>query len=87
LPREVLRQAYNLEYGDDCLEIQSSSLQKGDRVVVIDDVLATGGTAHAVEQICERAGAQVLGHRFFIELQALNGRQKLQYPVQALVKL
>jgi adenine phosphoribosyltransferase len=87
LPREVLKQAYNLEYGDDCLEVHATSLAKGDRVIIIDDVLATGGTAHAVELICERAGAKVLGHRFFIELEALEGRKKLQHPVQSLLKL
>lgn len=87
LPRAVLKQAYNLEYGDDCLEMHVSSLSKTDRVVIIDDVLATGGSAHAVEQLCERSGAEILGHRFFIELAALEGRKKLHFPAESLLVL
>jgi adenine phosphoribosyltransferase len=87
LPRETYQAKYGLEYGTDCLAIHKTSLSSQDKVVIVDDVLATGGTARAVEQLCEQAGCTVLGHRFFIELEALEGRKKLTAPVASVLKL
>lgn len=77
LPRETLRVSYGLEYGKDSLEIHADACRKGERVLVVDDVLATGGTAHAAGELADRLGAEVAGMAFFIELQALKGRSRL----------
>jgi adenine phosphoribosyltransferase len=78
LPGETVSFRYDLEYGSDTLEIHKDSVMKGERVLIIDDVLATGGTAHAVERLCESLGAEVMGHRFFLELSFLHGRERLK---------
>jgi adenine phosphoribosyltransferase len=83
LPWTVHRQAYGLEYGSDVLELHVDSLEAGSRVVVIDDVLATGGTAHAACQLVERCGAVVAGVVVLVELAGLQGRAKLNVPVTA----
>lgn len=83
LPRATIRESYELEYGTDTLEIHKDALKPGDRVTIIDDVLATGGTASAVERLCERTGAQVLGSVFLMSIEPLNGKSKLKYPCQA----
>lgn len=85
LPRETVRQTYDLEYGTDTLEMHKDSIRKGDRVVILDDVLATGGTASAVENLCEKLGAQVLGSVFLMEIAFCAGRNKLRYPSQSLL--
>ena len=77
LPRETLRVSYGLEYGKDSLEIHTDACRRGERVLVVDDVLATGGTAHAAGELADRLGAEVAGMVFFIELQALKGRSRL----------
>ena len=77
LPWEVEREEYALEYGTDLLEIHRDAVQPGERVLVIDDVLATGGTAAATVRLAERLGAEVAGLGFLIELGFLGGRSKL----------
>lgn len=78
LPAPVFRESYSLEYGTDEMEVHQDSLSANDRVMIVDDVLATGGTANAAIRLCQRAGAEVLGFRFVIELVALSGRSKLE---------
>jgi len=77
LPWKVEREEYALEYGTDLLEIHQDAVQPGERVLVIDDVLATGGTAAATVRLAERLGATVAGLGFVIELSFLDGRSKL----------
>jgi adenine phosphoribosyltransferase len=77
LPAKTLRASYALEYGTDTLEIHEDALDKGDRVLIVDDVIATGGTAHAVGELVDRLGAKVVAFAFLVELTFLNGREKL----------
>jgi len=77
LPGKVIQQSYDLEYGSDTIEIQEGALPEGARVLVIDDLLATGGTAAAACALIEKAGAEVVGCAFIVELASLNGRSKL----------
>lgn len=77
LPYDVQSISYNLEYGSASLEMHVDAIGPEDRVLVVDDVLATGGTAHASCQLIEKLGAQVVGCAFVIELTALRGREKL----------
>lgn len=77
LPRSVEREEYSLEYGSDCLEIHSDALAAGDSVLIVDDVLATGGTAAATVALVEKLGASVVGLAFVIELDFLGGRARL----------
>ena len=77
LPGEVIRHHYDLEYGQDVVEIQAEAIAPGERVIVLDDLLATGGTARAASDLAERVGAEVVGVSVFIELGALGGRAKL----------
>lgn len=77
LPREVLRADYGLEYGKDSLEIHRDACGPGERVLISDDVLATGGTAEACLRLADELGAEVVGLSFFIELAALGGRARL----------
>ncbi len=86
LPREVTSVEYALEYGVDALEVHSDAIRDGSRVMVHDDLLATGGTAGALCGLVERAGAVVAGCAFVIELAFLNGREQLSdYDVRSLV--
>jgi adenine phosphoribosyltransferase len=86
LPWEIEREEYELEYGTDLLEIHRDAVAPGDRVVVIDDVLATGGTAGATIRLVEKLGGTVIGLGFVIELGFLHGREKLAgYDVLSLV--
>lgn len=87
LPRTTFRETYTLEYGSDALEVHEDALTADDRVVLVDDVLATGGTAAATERLCERNGAQVLNSVFLMEIEALRGREKLRYPSVALIQV
>jgi adenine phosphoribosyltransferase len=77
LPRETRRVEYGLEYGKDHLEVHADAFRPGDRVLIADDVLATGGTAAAAATLVETLGAHVIGLTFFIELAALQGRSRL----------
>lgn len=78
LPGATLSQAYDLEYGSAEIEVHAEDLSAGDRVLVIDDVLATGGTAEASLQLIRRAGAEVAGLAILMELGFLRGRQRLE---------
>lgn len=78
LPAAVLGEAYTLEYGDDRLEIHADAVAGGDQVLVVDDVLATGGTAAASVRLLEQLGARVLGLAFALELAPLDGRSRLE---------
>jgi len=77
LPGRTLRERYALEYGEDSLEIHADALEHGARVAIVDDLLATGGTAHAAARLVERLGAKVESMLFLIELKGLGGRDKL----------
>lgn len=86
LPRNTISASYDLEYGSNALEIHSDSIWEGARVLVVDDLLATGGTARAMCQLVENAGGVVAGVAFFIELLALRGRDVLRpYEVISLI--
>ena len=86
LPFKTLSHTYELEYGTDTLEIHADALDSTSRVLIIDDVLATGGTARATSQLIEKLKAKVAGMAFVIELEFLNGRSKLLgYDVTALL--
>lgn len=77
LPRTVLREAYALEYGTDALEMHSDALQPGSRVLIVDDVLATGGTAMAAARLVQLAASVVAGFGFLIEIEALGARRQM----------
>jgi adenine phosphoribosyltransferase len=77
LPSRTVRAAYDLEYGSDALEIHDDAVRNGQRVLIVDDLLATGGTAHATASLVRRLGGEVHALAFLIELAALNGRQRL----------
>jgi adenine phosphoribosyltransferase len=85
LPHEVVRVDYGLEYGTATLEIHVDALKPGQRVLVVDDLLATGGTARATVELVERMGAHVVGCCFLVELGFLRGRERLGAPVRSLV--
>lgn len=84
LPAKTLKETYSLEYGTDSLEIHEDALQKGDRVLIVDDLLATGGTAAAACNLVSRTGAEIVGCAFVIELKDLNGKDKLPKDAQIL---
>jgi adenine phosphoribosyltransferase len=87
LPWAVVREEYSLEYGTDQLEIHRDALAPGDSVVIVDDVLATGGTAAATIKLVEGLGATVAGLLFLIELEALGGRALLSsHSVDSVIK-
>ncbi len=78
LPWKRHRVEYALEYGTDVIEVHVDSIVKGERVLVVDDVLATGGTAAAAGRVVEQAGGRLVGMAFLLELDFLNGRQRLE---------
>jgi adenine phosphoribosyltransferase len=78
LPAKSIRESYDLEYGKDALEIHEDAITPGQRVLVVDDVLATGGTAAAATQLVRKLGGELYGLAFLIELQFLNGKAKLE---------
>ena len=86
LPWSTVEATYELEYGTDTLEVHTDALGSGSRVIVLDDVLATGGTAQAKIELVEQLGGVVVGALFVIELAFLNGRERLDgYDVHALI--
>jgi adenine phosphoribosyltransferase len=92
LPGATLRQAYDLEYGSAEIEVHAEDLAAGDRVLIVDDVLATGGTAEAAIQLIRRAGAEVCGLAVLMELGFLGGRARLEpildgAPLEALLQV
>ena len=87
LPREVLTYDYQLEYGHNTLCMHKDAVKPGDRVVIMDDLLATGGTVEATIELVKEAGAEVVGLGFMIELVDLNGRENTQHdPVKVLMQ-
>lgn len=77
LPREVIVEEYDLEYGTDCLEMHVDAISKGEKVLIVDDLLATGGTVSAAVNLIRRAGGDVEDAAFIIELSELGGKEKL----------
>ncbi len=84
---ETLSESYTLEYGENTIEIHKDAVSKGDKVVICDDLLATGGTAKASVRLVERLGGEVVSLLFLIELTDLKGREKLKnYTVDSIIK-
>lgn len=87
LPARTRRASYALEYGTDSLEIHEDAVAAGERVLIVDDVIATGGTARAVGELVEGLGGRVSAYAFLVELTFLNGREKLTgYDILSLIK-
>ncbi len=87
LPAECVKHDYALEYGTNSLEIHKDAIQKGQRVLIVDDLLATGGTAEATAKLAEMLGAEIVGLGFVVELKFLKGREKLKgYDVTLLLR-
>ena len=87
LPAECVRYDYSLEYGTNTLEVHKDAIQKGQRVLIVDELLATGGTAEATAKLAESLGAKIAGLGFVVELTFLNGRDKLKkYDVMSLLR-
>lgn len=87
LPSEVIRDEYDLEYGSNILEIHKDAIKKGDRIAIVDDLLATGGTILSAAKLIEKLGGEVVAMEFLIELEFLNGKDKLgKYNVNTIVK-
>lgn len=87
LPAETVEVSYTLEYGSNTLQMHLDSFARGTRVLLIDDVLATGGTINAATQLIEQIGGEIVGVAFMVELEFLNGRQHLgSYPVVSLLR-
>ncbi len=87
LPAETISEEYDLEYGTDSLEIHRDAITPGEKVLIVDDLLATGGTAQATVNLINRLGGEIAGIAFLIELSFLNGRQKLNgYDVLSLME-
>ena len=86
LPGPTISESYDLEYGQATIEIHKSSIQPGDKVVLVDDPIATGGTIEAAAKLVERLGGEVVRMVFLLELSGLNGREKLKkYDVESVV--
>ncbi len=86
LPYTTLKKEYDLEYGSDFLEVHSDAIKAGDRVLIVDDLLATGGTSAAIRDMALDQGAEVAGYIYLIELDALKGRDRLgEYPVESII--
>ena len=86
LPADTVREEYALEYGADAIEIHRDGISRGMRVLIVDDLLATGGTASATVRLVERLGGVIVGIVFLIELDFLNGREQLKgIPVRAIL--
>lgn len=87
LPYQKMSESYALEYGENTLELHVDAVAKGERVLVVDDLLATGGTAQAVGKLVQRQGGELLGYAFVVELAFLNGASRLGgQPVHSLLK-
>ena len=78
LPHRTIAESYELEYGTDCLEVHEDAIEKGAKVVIVDDLLATGGTSKAAHQLLQRCGAEIKGLGFLVELTGLHGREILE---------
>lgn len=87
LPAQTIEAEYQLEYGTDSIEIHSDAIEPGQKILLIDDLIATGGTAEAACKLIEQAGGEIIGCGFLIDLAFLNGTQKLaQYEVHSLIQ-
>ena len=87
LPAEVEQETYELEYGTDQLEIHKDAIRPGQKVLIVDDLLATGGTASATARLVKKLGGDIVGLLFLIELSFLNGREKLKdYRVESIIQ-
>mgnify|MGYP004587801629 FL=1 len=87
LPYKTISEEYALEYGTDTLFMHEDAIKKGDNVLVVDDLIATGGTALAMIKMVEKLGGIVIGSSFLIELEELNGRKEIEkYPINVLIK-
>lgn len=86
LPSDTYSKSYGLEYGEDVLEIHQDAIKKGERVLIHDDVLATGGTAKAVCELVEQLGGIIVQCNFIMELSFLGGKDKLDYPIGSLLQ-
>ena len=87
LPCETVSMEYELEYGTATLELHKDAIQPGDKVVIVDDLIATGGTIEAITKLVEMLGGEVVKIVFLLELEGLNGREKLQdYEVASVIK-
>lgn len=87
LPGEVISKTYALEYATATLEVQKDLVKKGDRIVIVDDLLATGGTCRAMISLLEEIGAKIVSLNFFIEIEELNGRKTLDgYKINSVIK-
>lgn len=87
LPYKTISEEYDLEYGTDTLYMHEDAIKKGDNVLVVDDLIATGGTALAMIKMVEKLGGNVIGSSFLIELEELNGRKEIEkYPINILIK-
>lgn len=84
LPAKTIKESYTLEYGTDTIEMHEDALKKGDKVLIVDDLLATGGTAAAACNLVTKTGAEIVGCAFVIELNDLRGRDKLPKGVNIL---
>ena len=84
LPARTVRQSYALEYGEATVEMHHDGLKPGERVLIVDDLLATGGTVAAAAQLARQLGAEVVGSVFLVELGFLKGRDRLDFPVKSL---
>lgn len=78
LPAETLTEEYDLEYGTNTLQIHTDAIYEGERVIIVDDLLATGGTVEATINLVEKLGGKIVGISFLAELMALNGRERLE---------
>jgi adenine phosphoribosyltransferase len=88
LPYKTVRQSYQLEYGTDAIEIHRDAISPGQKVLMVDDLLATGGTMAAACELVKQLGGKIVGVAFVIELSFLHGREKLKdYPVHSLIKV
>lgn len=86
LPADTHSAEYELEYGSDTVEMHVDAIEKGEKVLIVDDLLATGGTGSAAVEICKNAGADAIGCLVLIELDGLNGRDKMPVPVYSLME-
>jgi len=86
LPGQTISHEYDLEYGTDTIEVQADALKPGDSTIVVDDILATGGTMLAATHLLEKVGANVVLNAAMIELSFLNGTEKLTKPFKTLVQ-
>ena len=86
LPAKIVSQSYDLEYGSDCVEMHEDGIEPGERVLIVDDLLATGGTARATAELVTNLGGDVIGFGFIVELSFLQGRDKLaEYDIESLI--